>query len=93
MADREIIDAEFRVVARGWRFPWKTALWWLYCTGTAVLLDIKLPDEPGLAVFAAAMAWPVAAFAKALAGPLRSSEEAAILKAQLSGRRGPSKPK
>lgn len=87
MESREVIDADYRLVVRSWRFPWRVTLWWAYCTGTAAFLAVSLPDQPGAAVFVAAMAWPVSAFAKALAGPPRPAEEAQILKAQLSARR------
>lgn len=83
---KEIIDADYRVVARGWRFPWRVTLWWMYCTGTAAFLAANLPDQPGAAVFVAAMAWPISAFARALVGPLRPPEEAEILRARLSAR-------
>lgn len=87
----EVIDAEFRVIAPAWRFPWKTSLWWLYCTVVAGFATANIPEQPLIAVMIASMAWPVAAFAKALAGPLRPAEEAEILKAQLSARQAPSR--
>lgn len=90
---KDVIDAEFRVVSSGWRFPWRVTLWWIYCTGTAIFVSLEIPETPWLAIFAASMAWPVAAFAKALAGPLRPAEEAEILRARLSARQAPSKRK
>lgn len=93
MESREVIDAEFRVVARGWRFPWRVTLLWLWITGVCAYLAYDEPSLAPVAVFAAAMVWPFVAFAKALAGPLRPAEEAEILREQLSARRAPSRRK